>query len=98
MHFSYLGFIIQPKIISLSYFLPHAPRVAIRNFKVSHHQLEIEDGCANGVLGEEWIHRLHYIKIGDEYHFTCKCLAYINIREKCKDILGPSPNYWISQT
>ena len=35
--------------------------------------------------------RLCHIKVEDDYHFTCKCSTYINIREKYKDILGPSP-------
>ena len=34
--------------------------------------------------------RLCHIQVEDDYHFTCKCSTYINIREKYKDILGPS--------
>ena len=29
--------------------------------------------------------------IEDEYHFTCKCPSYAEIRAKYQDILGPSP-------
>ena len=33
---------------------------------------------------------LMHIEIEDEYHFTCKCPTYVEIREKYQDILGPS--------
>ena len=53
MHFSKLGFIIQPKYLDI--FLAHALRVATGQHRVSSHQIEIENGRANGVLREESI-------------------------------------------
>ena len=34
---------------------------------------------------------LCHIGIEDEYHFTCKCPTYAEIRAKYQDIPGPSP-------
>ena len=82
MHFTKLGFIIQPKYLDT--FLPKAQMVVIGWLRVSYCQIEIENGCANGVLKEERICRLCHIEIEDEYHFTCKCLAYVEIRENIK--------------
>ena len=89
MCFFKLGFFIQPKYLDT--FLPNASRVAIGQLRVSSHQLEIENGRANGVLKEGRICRLCYIEIDDEHHFTCKCPTYVEIRAKYQDILGPSP-------
>ena len=72
--------------------LPNTVRVVIGQLRVSSHQLEIENGRANGVLREERICRICHIEIEDEYHFTCKCPPYVKLREKYRDILGPSPN------
>ena len=47
--------------------------------------LEIENGRTSGVPREERICRLCHIEIEDEYHFTCKCLTYAEIRAKCRD-------------
>ena len=68
MHFFELGFIIQPKYLDT--FLPNAPnapKVAIGQLRVSSHQLEIENGHANGVPIEERICRLCHTEIEDEY-------------------------------
>ena len=52
MHFSKLGFIIQPK--DLNMFLPNALRVGIGQLRVSYHQFEIENG--HGVpRGERYV-------------------------------------------
>ena len=61
MHSSKLGFIVRPKYVDT--FLPNAFRVDIGHFRVSFHQLEIENGHANGVPIEERIRRLHYINL-----------------------------------
>ena len=71
MHFSELSFILQPKYWDM--FLPNALRVAIGQLRVSSHQVEIENGRANGIPKEERIYRLCHIDIEDEYQFTCKC-------------------------
>ena len=89
MHFSKLGFITRPRYLDV--FLPHALRVAIGQLRISSHQLEIENGRTNGVPREERICRLCHIEIEDEYHFTCKCPTYAEIRAKYQDILGSSP-------
>ena len=89
MHFSNLGFIIRPKYLDI--FLPHALRVAIGQFRVSSHQLEIENGRANGVPREKRMCRLCHLEVEDEEHFTCRCPSYVEIRENYKDILGSSP-------
>ena len=78
------------QIDRISTLLPNALRVAIGQLRVPSHQLEIRNGCANGIPREERICRLCHIEIEDEYHFTYKCPTYIEIREKCQDILGPS--------
>ena len=80
MHFFELDFIIQPKYLDV--FLSNALRVAVGQLIVSSHQLEIENGCANGVPREERVCKLCHIKIEDEYHFRCKCPTYVKIREK----------------
>ena len=89
MHFSQLGFITRPKYLDT--FLSNALRVAIGQLRTSSHQLEIENGRTNRVPREERLCRLCYIEIEDEYHFTCKCPTYAEIRAKYQDILGPSP-------
>ena len=48
-------------------------------------------GRTNRVPREERLCRLCHIEIEDEYHFTCKCPTYAEIRAKYQDILGPSP-------
>ena len=93
MHFSKLGLITLPKYLDT--FLSNAPRVAIGQL-ISSHQLEIENGRTNRVPREVRLRRLCHIEIQDEYHFTCKCPTYVEIRAKYRDILGPlppSPNY-----
>ena len=78
MRFSKLGFIIRPKYL----------RVAIGQLRVSSHQLEVENGRANGVPIEERMCILCYIEIEDEYHFRCKRPTYVEIREKYQDIFN----------
>ena len=56
MHFSMLGFIIR--LNYLDTFLPNALMVAIRQLRLLYHQLEIENGRANGVHREERICRI----------------------------------------
>ena len=56
MHFSKLGFIIR--LNYLDTFLPNALMVAIRQLRLLYHQLEIENGRANGVPREERICRI----------------------------------------
>ena len=63
-------------------YIPHVLSVAIGKLRLLSHQLEIENGCANGVPREERIYKLCHIEIEDEYHFTCKCQTYVEIREK----------------
>ena len=92
-YFYELGFIIQPKYLDM--FLPNALRVANGRLRVSFHQLDIENGRANGVPREERICRLCQIEIDDKCHFTCKCVTYVEIKEKYQYILGPSPYYRI---
>ena len=65
--------------------------MAIGQLRISSHQLEIENGRANRVPREERLCRLCHIEIEDEYHFTCKCPTYAEIRAEYQDILGPSP-------
>ena len=89
MHFCKLGFITRPKYLDT--FLPNALRGAIGQLRISSHQLEIENGRTNKVPREKMRCRLCHIKIVDEYHVTCKCPSYAEIRAKYKDILGPSP-------
>ena len=89
MHFSKLGFITQPRYLNA--FLSNALRAAIGQLRISSHQLEIENGWANRVSREERLCRLCHIEIEDEYHFTCKCPTYAEIRAEYQDILGPSP-------
>ena len=59
--------------------LPNTVRVVIGQLRVSSHQLEIENGRANGVPREERICRLCQIEIDNEYHFTCKCPTYLDL-------------------
>ena len=73
MHFSKLDFIVRPKYLHT--FLPKHTQGCIGQLRVSSHQLEVENDCANGVPGEEKICGLCHIEVEDEYHFTCKCLA-----------------------
>ena len=80
MHFSKLGFITRPKYLDT--FLPNALRVAIGQLRVSSHQLEVETSCTNGVPWEERICKLCHIEIEDEYHFTCNCQTYVEIKGK----------------
>ena len=87
-HFSNFGFIIRPKYQDT--FIPDALRVATGELGVSSHQIEVQNGRANGVPREERICRLCHIEIEDEYHFTCKCPTQVEIREQYQDILRPS--------
>ena len=78
LHFSKLDFITRPRYLNT--FLTNALRVAIGQLRISSHQLEIENGRANRVLREERLCMLCHIEIGDEYHFTCRCPTYAEIR------------------
>ena len=70
-------------------YIPHVLSVAIGKLRLLSHQLEIENGRVNLVPAKERICRLCHIKIEYEYHFTYKCLAYIEIRENYHDMHEP---------
>ena len=62
-------------------FLPNALKVAIGNLECHPINLRLKPICANGVPKEENICRLCHTDVEDKYHFTCKCLAYVEIRD-----------------
>ena len=54
--------------------------------------LEFEIERATKVAREQSLYKVYQLEVKREEHFTCRCLAYVHIREKYKDILSTTPS------
>ncbi|KAH6557133.1 hypothetical protein KP509_1Z132300 [Ceratopteris richardii] len=74
------GFIQRPRYMD-TYMAPDE-RVAIGQLRVSSHQLEIEVGRATHTPRDERLCRICREEVEDEEHYTCRCQAYEDIRDR----------------
>ncbi|KAH7387052.1 hypothetical protein KP509_16G002600 [Ceratopteris richardii] len=82
------GFIQRPQYMD-TYMAP-AERVAIGQLRVSSHQLEIEIGRATHTPRDERLCRICREEVEDEEHYTCRCQAYEDIRDRYPQLFrGP---------
>ncbi|KAH6558407.1 hypothetical protein KP509_1Z065800 [Ceratopteris richardii] len=82
------GFIQRPRYMD-TYMAP-AERVAIGQLRLSSHQLEIEIGRATHTPRDERLCRICREEVEDEEHYTCRCQAYEDIRDRYPQLFrGP---------
>ena len=65
--------------------------MAIGQLRVSSHQLEIETGRAAHIPRDERLCRICRVEVESEEHYTCRCSAYTDIRERYPTLFTGSP-------
>eukprot|EP00250_Pteridium_aquilinum_P022390 c25367_g1_i1 orf=2-550(-) len=83
------GFLRRPSYMDV--YMPHSMRVAIGQLRVSSHQLEIETGRAAHIPRDERLCRICRVAVESEEHYTCRCSAYTDIRERYPTLFTGSP-------